>query len=114
MVQKPWGFYEVLSVSPICQVKRIVVFPEQRLSYQRHFRRAEHWFIVQGEATIIRNDVPFKLIAGDAINIPVEAWHRVENQLNVNLEFIEIQTGDYFGEDEIERIKDDYGRIIKI
>ena len=111
MIAKPWGFYEVLAESPIYKVKRIIVFPEQRLSYQRHFHRAEHWFIVQGEADIIRNDVPFKLIAGNSINIPVKAWHRVENRLNVNLEFIEIQTGDYFGEDDIERIKDDYDRI---
>ena len=111
IVEKPWGTYEVLSTKRDCQVKRIVVFPGQRLSLQRHFQRDEHWFIVRGTAKIRRDNDAFKLLAGDHINIPMESWHRVENPEPYNLVFIEIQTGIYFGEDDIERKDDDYDRI---
>ena len=111
MVQKPWGFYEVLSTETECQVKRIVVFPGHRLSLQSHFYRHEHWYIVRGEAKVTRDNETFNLLSGDAVDIAAKSWHRVENESDYNLIFIEIQTGTYFGEDDIERIEDDYNRI---
>jgi len=111
MVQKPWGFYEVLSIEPECQVKRIVVFPGQRLSLQRHNYRAEHWFIVRGQAWVTKNDETLLLSDAQAVDIPQGAWHRVKNAGGYNLIFIEVQIGTYFGEDDIERKEDDYDRI---
>lgn len=107
---RPWGFYEILSDAPDCKVKRITVYPESRLSLQRHFRRSEHWFIVKGEAVVTRNDENIRLSSGGSIDLPVFAWHRIRNIGKENVVFIEVQTGDYFGEDDIERSEDDYGR----
>ncbi|MBW2330117.1 MAG: glycosyltransferase [Deltaproteobacteria bacterium] len=108
---RPWGFYEILSDKSDYKAKRITVYPGQRLSYQRHFRRAEHWYVVCGNAVVTKNDQDVELAAGQAIDLPVETWHRVRNPGNKNLVFIEVQTGDYFGEDDIERSDDDYGRV---
>lgn len=107
---RPWGFYKVLEDEPRHKVKRIVVYPGQRLSLQRHQRRAEHWLVVEGRARVVRNDEILELETGEAVDIPRRAWHRVMNPGNVNMAFIEVQTGDYFGEDDIERSEDDYGR----
>ncbi len=107
---RPWGFYEILSNSPDHKVKRITVYPDQRLSYQRHFRRSEHWFMISGKAVVTKNDVDIELIPGQAVDLPVQTWHRVRNSGPENTVFIEVQKGDYFGEDDIERSKDDYGR----
>lgn len=107
---RPWGFYEILSDAPDSKVKRITVYPESRLSLQRHFRRSEHWFIVKGEAIVTRNDETIRLVSGESIDLPVLAWHRIRNVGKENVVFIEVQTGDYFGEDDIERSEDDYGR----
>ena len=109
--QRPWGFYEILSDEKTHKVKRITVYPKKRLSYQRHFKRAEHWFIVCGNSTVVLNEKEHKLSKGESINIPLKAWHRIENTSAENLVFIEVQTGDYFGEDDIERSDDDYGRV---
>jgi mannose-6-phosphate isomerase-like protein (cupin superfamily) len=109
---RPWGYFLVLSDDqPNHKVKRIVVYPGQRLSLQRHKKRAEHWFIVEGEAIITREGEEIKLSSGEAIDIPQGSWHRIKNLGNTNLIFIEIQTGEYFGEDDIERKEDDYGRL---
>jgi len=107
---RPWGFYEVLSDEPDHKVKRITVFPHSRLSYQRHLRRQEHWYIIEGKAAVTINGEPFPLKAGESVNIPQKAWHRIQNEGEGNLVFIEVQTGEYFGEDDIERAEDDYGR----
>ncbi|VAX23462.1 Mannose-1-phosphate guanylyltransferase / Mannose-6-phosphate isomerase [hydrothermal vent metagenome] len=107
---RPWGFYEVLSDSDDIKVKRITVDPGQRLSYQRHRRRAEHWFIVEGKAIVTLDGEEHPLKAGQAIDIPQRSAHRVMNPGEAALSFIEVQTGDYFGEDDIERLEDDYGR----
>lgn len=108
---RPWGYYEVLSDGPDYKVKRITVYPGKRLSLQRHRRRAEHWFILRGEAlvTLGKKEVPFK--NGESVDIPKGEPHRIENRGSVHLTFIEVQTGEYFGEDDVERIEDDYGRI---
>ncbi len=107
---RPWGFFVVLSDSGDCKVKRITVYPGQRLSYQRHRRRAEHWFMLQGKAVVTLDDKEYPLQSGQAIDIPKGGAHRIMNPGEENLSFIEVQTGDYFGEDDIERLEDDYGR----
>lgn len=107
---RPWGHFCVLEDAPRHKVKRIVVNPGQRLSLQKHGRRREHWFVLEGEALVTRNDEEILLPAGQAVNIPEGAWHRVKNAGDTPLVFIEVQTGDYFGEDDITRAADDYGR----
>jgi mannose-6-phosphate isomerase len=110
VVQRPWGTYTILDEGPTHKVKRIEVFPGSRLSYQKHFRRSEHWMTVAGNARVVLNDREILLEPGGTIDIPTGASHRVENPGTVLLVFIEIQRGDYFGEDDIVRIQDDYGR----
>jgi len=108
---RPWGFYEILSDSADHKVKRITVYPGQRLSYQRHFRRSEHWYVIRGKAVVTKNNEDIELISGQAIDLPVRTWHRIRNPGTEDMVFIEVQTGDYFGEDDIERSEDDYGRV---
>ncbi len=111
--ERPGGSFEILLDEETCKVKKIIVKPGQRLSYQYHKNRNECWVIVQGEATITHDD--FLLVANttpesNIVNIPAGTKHRVENKSNEDLIFIETQTGTYFGEDDIVRIEDDYGR----
>ena len=108
--QRPWGHYEVLVDSPYTKVKRIFVKPGGRLSYQKHFKREEHWIIVKGTPHITLDDNVTKHNEGDVIHIPKEALHRIENQTEEDVVFIEVQRGTYFGEDDIVRIEDDYNR----
>ena len=108
---RPWGFYEILSDSPNHKVKRINVYPGRRLSYQRHFRRSEHWYVISGKAVVTKNGEEIERGPGQAIDLPVGTWHRVRNPGSQNMVFIEVQTGDYFGEDDIERSEDDYNRV---
>lgn len=107
---RPWGYYQVLSDETDHKVKRIVIFPGKRLSLQRHQQRAEHWFVVKGSALVSRGQEQVRLRAGECVDIPLGAVHRIENSGKENLVFIEVQSGNYFGEDDIERIEDDYGR----
>ena len=109
--RRPWGYYEVLSDRPDHKVKRMTVHPGQRLSLQRHKYRAEHWFIVKGRAVVTLNGADWPLESGGAVDIPAGSAHRVKNAGAENLVFVEIQTGGYFGEDDIERLEDDYGRL---
>jgi mannose-6-phosphate isomerase-like protein (cupin superfamily) len=106
----PWGHWEVLLDTPTYKVKRLTVWPGERLSYQKHFRREEHWTVVQGEALITLNDVELRRASGEAIDIPREAWHRLANPGAADLVVIEVQCGDYLGEDDIVRRQDNYGR----
>jgi mannose-6-phosphate isomerase-like protein (cupin superfamily) len=108
---RPWGYYRVLEDRPDHKVKRLVVYPGKRLSLQRHQHRAELWQIIQGRAIITRNNDTLRPKTGQAVDIPIRAWHRIENPGTENLVFIEVQTGDYFGEDDIERKEDDFGRM---
>lgn len=108
---RPWGYYEVLSNAPTHKVKRIVVYPGKRLSLQRHHRRAEHWVMVGGEAMVTRDHDEMHVRAEDSISIPMGSKHRISNVGQEDVIFIEVQTGDYFGEDDIERFEDDYGRV---
>ena len=94
------------------KVKRIEVIPGKRLSYQRHRQRAEHWFVVRGTAKVTLNGEEILVTAGNAIDIGREVAHRVENpHASEPLVFVETQTGTYFGEDDIERLEDDFGRV---
>jgi len=92
------------------KIKKITVLPNQRLSLQKHFKRSEHWYILSGDAFILKNGDALSLKSGESVNIAYEEWHRIANYGKENLVFIEIQTGEYFGEDDIERKADDYGR----
>ena len=95
---------------PMAKVKRITVDPGQRLSYQRHHRRREHWFVVAGTALVTLDDTDHEVGVGESIDIPLGAAHRVTNKGDEPLVFVEVQQGDYFGEDDIVRLDDDYGR----
>ena len=107
---RPWGSFENLLDEKYCKVKRIIVKPGQRLSYQYHHKRTEHWVVVQGEAIVTLNDKEYEFEEGQVVEIPVGTKHRVRNDYDDDLIFIETQTGSYFGEDDIVRIEDDYGR----
>jgi len=111
---RPWGRFEVLRDTDHFKSKLITVLPGQRLSYQSHTKRAEHWTIVKGEAEVTLNDQTLRLRAGEHVYIPLGAKHRIANPApagsNQVMEFIEVQTGSYFGEDDITRYSDDYGR----
>lgn len=107
---RPWGRYDVLEEMPTHQVKRITVSPGGRLSYQRHKRREEFWVIISGQARLTLDDVESDHGPGEVLIVPFEAKHRVACIGDEPLVFIEVQRGDYFGEDDIERFSDDYGR----
>jgi mannose-6-phosphate isomerase len=109
--ERPWGEYLVLDdAAADHKVKRITVNPGQRLSYQKHAKRSEHWFVVSGLAGVTRDGAITEVKAGEAIDIPVGTAHRVENIGTEALVFIEVQHGSYFGEDDIVRLEDDFGR----
>ena len=109
--QRPWGSYEVLADEVDHKVKRIVVEPGKRLSYQRHARRSEHWFVLSGQGRFVLDDVESTVAAGTAVDIPAGSAHRIENTGTTEpLVFIEVQHGTYFGEDDIVRLEDDFGR----
>jgi mannose-6-phosphate isomerase-like protein (cupin superfamily) len=107
----PWGTWEVLDDAENFKVKKIVVKPGGRLSYQKHFKREENWLIVQGKAEFTLDDKIQVLKTGDFVHIPLESYHRIKNiSDSQDLIYIEIQRGTYFGEDDIVRKSDDYGR----
>jgi mannose-6-phosphate isomerase-like protein (cupin superfamily) len=108
--RRPWGGYEVLSDEPTHKVKRLTVEPGQRLSYQRHAHRAEHWFVVGGEGVVTLDGRERTVAPGDAIDVPIGAAHRIASTGPEPLVFIEVQHGTSFAEDDIERLDDDYGR----
>ena len=110
-VHRPWGSFAILEDAPDCKVKRLVVKPGQVLSLQLHHRRAEHWTVVEGKAKIRLGDEEFVLEANQSTYIPTGTLHRLENPGDKDIHLIEVQTGDYFGEDDIERLEDIYGRI---
>jgi mannose-1-phosphate guanylyltransferase/mannose-6-phosphate isomerase len=109
-VYRPWGYYESIDAGERFQVKRLMVKPGARLSLQRHSRRAEHWVVVSGEALVTRGEEELRLGANQSTYIPTGAKHRLENVGAEPLFVIEVQSGDYFGEDDIERFADDYRR----
>jgi mannose-6-phosphate isomerase-like protein (cupin superfamily) len=108
--RRPWGAFFVLDEGPGYKVKRIVVRPQGRLSLQSHRRRAEHWTIVSGEATVTVGDTVRNLGRSQSVDIPLGQTHRLENFGTTDLELIEVQFGDYLGEDDIVRYDDVYAR----
>ena len=109
--QRPWGGFIVLDEGNNYKVKRLEVLPGKRLSYQRHSRRTEHWFVVRGIAKVTLNGVEILVNSGSDVDIGLGDAHRVENPSSDEpLVFVEVQTGDYFGEDDIVRLDDDFGR----
>ena len=108
--RRPWGTFTVLDEGDNFKVKRIEVLPGKRLSYQKHSQRAEHWVVVQGTARVTLDDRDHIVSAGEAIDIAIGSAHRVENPGDELLVFIEVQRGNYLGEDDIVRLQDDFGR----
>ena len=109
-VYRPWGWYDSIEHQPGFQVKRIGVNPGASLSLQMHHRRAEHWVVVRGTARVTRNDEVFDLQVNESVFIPLEARHRLQNITDSPVEIIEVQCGDYLGEDDIVRFEDVYAR----
>ena len=109
-VHRPWGSYDSLDMGDRFQVKRLTVKPGQAISVQRHARRSEHWVVVSGRAEVTRDDETFILEENQSTYIPLGAIHRLANPGDEMLEVIEVQSGDYLGEDDIERFEDRYGR----
>jgi mannose-1-phosphate guanylyltransferase / mannose-6-phosphate isomerase len=109
-VHRPWGSYQSVDNGDRHQVKRIIVKPGQRLSLQKHHHRSEHWIVVRGAARVTINELVKTVHENESVYIPMGAVHRLENPGKILLELIEVQTGSYFGEDDIIRIEDDYRR----
>jgi len=108
---RPWGYYEILLDADYCKVKRIFVKPNQRLSYQYHHKRQEAWTVVSGVARITIDGDTKDYFPGDTVLIPLGAKHRMANpEDDKEMILIEVQTGTYFGEDDIVRVQDDYDR----
>jgi len=111
--RRPWGSYTILEEKESYKVKRIEILPGRRLSYQRHEKRSEHWVVVEGEAVVTLDGKEVRLSPGGSIDIPRMAAHRILNPGKGPLVFIEVQRGDYFGEDDILRLEDDFGRMAR-
>lgn len=109
-VYKPWGSYTILEDDKFYKVKRLTVLPEKRLSYQMHYHRNEHWIVVSGTATVVIDDKDNMVRSGESIYIRSGERHRLINSGNLLLEVIEVQNGEYLGEDDIVRYQDDYVR----
>src|SRR6185436_15490368 len=109
-VYRPWGYYETVDAGERFQVKRLMVKAGHGLSLQSHRKRAEHWVVVSGTATVTRGDETLTLEENQSTFIPVGTKHRLQNQSNAPLFLIEVQSGSYLGEDDIERFDDRYGR----
>jgi mannose-6-phosphate isomerase len=107
---RPWGAFYVIHDELNYKLKRIEVNPNSRLSYQYHNKRSECWTIVEGSGLITIDEVDMQVSQGESITIKKGSKHRIYNNTSENLVFIEVQTGSYFGEDDIVRIEDDYNR----
>lgn len=108
--ERPWGNYTVIDEGQHYKVKRLVVLPGKRMSYQLHHQRDEHWMVVQGQAQVTLEGKESIVETGRTVDVPVGAAHRIANPGNETLVLIEIQRGNYLGEDDIVRLEDDYGR----
>jgi mannose-1-phosphate guanylyltransferase/mannose-6-phosphate isomerase len=110
-VYRPWGYYQSIDAGDRFQVKRLHVNPGQKLSLQMHHHRAEHWVVVSGTAKVTRGDETFLLNENESTYLPLGVKHALENPGTVPLRLIEVQSGDYLGEDDIVRFEDRYGRV---
>lgn len=108
---RPWGTFENLMDKDYCKVKEIIIKSGQAPSYQYHFKREEVWVVVQGNGELKLDDNIIKVTKGQIIHVPLEAKHQIKNTGKNDLIFIEVQMGEYFGEDDIVRLEDNYGRV---
>ena len=108
---RPWGYFVVLADLPHCKVKRLIINPGHRLSLQMHHKREEHWTVVRGTPSVTVGEKTWETAVGEHILIPTEAKHRIANHSDQKAEIIEVQLGQYFGEDDIVRFEDDYQRV---
>jgi mannose-1-phosphate guanylyltransferase/mannose-6-phosphate isomerase len=111
-VQRPWGWYDSIDEGARFKVKRIQVKPGASLSLQKHAHRAEHWVVIKGTAQITNGEQVLSLSENQSTYIPQDTLHRLSNPGNIPLEIIEVQSGRYVGEDDIERLEDNYGRVL--
>ena len=109
--ERPWGWYEVIDQGNRYKVKRIEVNPNASLSLQKHLHRAEHWVVVEGTAQIEVDEKIFIIKENESTYIPLGSKHRLSNPGKIPLRIIEVQSGSYLEEDDIERFDDEYGRI---
>ncbi|MBE9516267.1 MAG: glycosyltransferase [Proteobacteria bacterium] len=107
---RPWGYYENLLEQDDHKIKELIVNPGERLSLQKHQRRAEHWTVVSGEALVTVDEKEILLKTGQSVDVPKGSVHRIMNPGDIPLHLVEVQMGDYFGEDDIIRLQDDYNR----
>ena len=107
---RPWGRYEVLQEGGTYKVKSLHLAPGKRISYQRHQKRSEHWYITDGSGEATIDGIVLQVSRGSIVEVPQGCLHRISNTGNSDLIIIEVQTGTYFGEDDIERVEDDFGR----
>ncbi len=110
-VYRPWGYYDSIYEGPRAQVKEITVKPGEKLSLQKHFHRSEHWVVVNGTALVTRDEEQLLIGENESVFIPLGAVHRLENPGKVPLRLIEVQSGEYLGEDDIVRLQDTYNRV---
>ena len=110
-VHRPWGYFDVLGKATGFQVKRLLVNPGAALSLQKHKHRTEHWIVLSGVAEVTCNDHVFLLKKNQITSIPLGSIHRLKNPGAIVLELIEVQLGNYLGEDDIVRLEDAYGRV---
>lgn len=108
--ERPWGTYTVLDENSSYKIKRIEVLPGQRLSLQKHHHRSEHWIVVSGTALVTNGDKVSQVNVNESTYIPIGIQHRLENPGKILLVIIEVQNGEYLGEDDIVRFNDDYNR----
>lgn len=108
---RPWGTWEVLETAAGYCVKKICVKPHAKLSLQLHHHRAEHWIVAEGEGVVTLGEKQISVKKDDAVYIPVEVKHRIQNDSEKDLVFIEVQTGELLDENDIERFEDVYGRV---
>ncbi len=111
ITERPWGYFVVLEDTPTHKVKRIAVYEGQRLSLQSHDKRDEMWYIIEGEGVVELNDAKIRVEKGSVVKVTRGVKHRIKNVGSGHLQFVEVQTGQYFGEDDIVRYSDDYGRL---
>ena len=108
--ERPWGTYTVLEENSHYKIKRIEVLPGQRLSLQKHHHRSEHWIVVSGSALVTCGEREFMVNVNESTFIPIGEQHRLQNHGKIALVIIEVQSGEYLGEDDIVRFQDDYQR----
>ena len=108
--ERPWGRFEILKDTEVFKSKVITVNPAQQLSYQSHSQREEHWLVTQGKGEVVLNDTTIPVNPGSYVKIPLGAKHRIRNIGEDPVQFVEVQLGTYFGEDDIVRYQDDYAR----